>query len=416
MIKGESVLKPKVLLLASEQLNGPALESIQNRVGKWMNDQIEGRLKPLVKLSTLPLEGALRGIAFQVSEALGAMPRYKLADQIRNLEKKDYGRLKFGGLRVGYEHVFLPILLKPDPTELRCLLWGIFEEREILPGPPPAGRVSFEAEKSLPHDYYLTAGYAVLDGLAVRLDMLDRLAGMLRRASRGLLEPSKEQPKPAPDKPKQVADTAETTETPVAETAVTDFVAETPTEEAAASETATDVPAKETKDTVTTDNQIASEIKEIAEATDTSEESKPVDAATEPEEKTETDAAGTDDAVVKVEETPKPTDDKRKAPANLAFAPTHEMLSLVGTTREQFTIILDKLGYDAFGEGDDLQYKRKSFHKRRRPNTNKPHAKQGKGNANKGGKKPSQHRKPAPKQKEIDPDSPFAILKDLTRR
>ncbi|OUR77659.1 hypothetical protein A9Q83_09045, partial [Alphaproteobacteria bacterium 46_93_T64] len=195
LLKGESVLKPKVTLLASEQLNGAPLEAANKRLAGWISQEVSKRLNPLVKLADLPLTGAARGIAFQVSENLGALPRFKLNDQIRILDKKDFGRLKFGGLRVGYEHVFMPLLLKPDPTALRCLLWAIHEERESIPALPPAGRVSFEVTERLPREYYLTAGYALFKNLAIRLDMLDRLAGLLRRASRGLLEPDT----PAPE-------------------------------------------------------------------------------------------------------------------------------------------------------------------------------------------------------------------------
>ncbi|MBL4905911.1 MAG: hypothetical protein JKX94_00540, partial [Sneathiella sp.] len=221
--KGESVLKPKITLLASEQLNGPALETSLRRLNDWMSAEISKRLNPLVKLADLPLTGAARGIAFQVSENLGALPRFKVNDQIRNLDKKDFGRLKFGGLRVGYEHVFMPILLKPDPTALRCLLWAVHEERSSIPEPPPPGRVSFEVTEKLPRTYYLTAGYALFNTLAIRLDMLDRLAGLLRRASRGLLEttenPTKPTaPTPAPTIPENVSQGMESsTEAPAAE-------------------------------------------------------------------------------------------------------------------------------------------------------------------------------------------------------
>ncbi len=411
LAKGDTFLRPKIVLLASEQLNGPAQEAAQKRLADWLTEQINTRLKPLVKLADLPLTGAARGIAFQVSENMGALPRYKLNDQIRNLDKKDYGRLKFGGLRVGYEHVFLPLLLKPDPTALRCLLWAVFEEKTEFPPLPPAGRVSFEADKSLPWTYYLTAGYALFDGLAIRIDMLDRLAGMLRRASRGLLET---EDKPAPKKAEEAApevpadtttagpDTAHQGEEAKAEVAdVT--TAQTGTSDPAPTESASDKDEStaETKsdDAQSTDSTAGDVSKETVEADALNEKSDKSEAETVKAESEKTDGKST----------------KKDLPRNLPFKPTHEMLSLIGTTREQFTMILEKIGYEAKGEGEDITYQRVPFKKRKRkadaPKRSRSNAE--KNRPAKDGKGKPPHRKPPAREKEPDPDSPFAILKSL---
>ncbi|MEX1036740.1 MAG: helicase-related protein [Sneathiella sp.] len=389
LVKGDATLKPRVQLLASEQLNGSSQEAVIKRLSDWVSAQIETRLKPLVQLETLPLTGAARGIAFQVSENLGAMPRYKLGDQIRLLDKKDYGRLKFGGIRVGYEHAFMPILLKPDPTALRCQLWAIYQERAEIPPAPPAGRVSFEIDGKLPWTYYLVAGYAVFDKLAIRLDMLDRLAGLLRRASRGLLETTE------PAKPAEQASTA-----PEAEKTVSDeTAAEEPQPDASdAPETAPEAVEETSSAIEAASPKIPQEITASESAADVSVESGPA-------ESEKADIKGNPPS-------------KKELPRNLPFKPTHEMLSLVGTTREQFALILDRLGYVAEGEGDDLTYRKKSFKKK--PRNQKPANREGSQRPAKGapkpkGKRPEPKRQP-PKEKEIDPDSPFAILKILGKK
>ncbi|PHQ66168.1 MAG: hypothetical protein COB93_12325 [Sneathiella sp.] len=432
LAKGDAPLKPRLVLLASEQLNGPAHDAVVKRLNDWVTAQIETRLKPLTMLTELPLVGAARGIAFQVSENMGALPRYKLGEQIRNLDKKDFGRLKFSGLRVGYEHVFMPILLKPDPTVLRCLLWAIFEERQTIPAPPPAGRVSFEVEGNLPWTYYLTAGYAVYDKLAVRIDMLDRLAGLLRRASRGLLETA-EKPKPtekitAATPTESSPDAAETPEA-VASSALNEKPAEeAPVEEQAiveASVAETSAPETEPK------NETPVEEQEIVEAnvaetsapeTEPKKESPETPEAieqTKPSEETASDVKTSAEPHAK--EAIKSTA-KKDGPRNLPFKPTHEMLSLVGTTREQFTLILEKLGYGAKLDGEDLTYQRIPFHKRKRkekpaPRPRRPDNKAAP-KAESRGKSQSKppYRKPAPRVKEADPDSPFAILKTLGKK
>jgi len=409
LTKGDAPLKPKITLVVSEQLNGPAYDAAFKRITDWIAEQIDTRLKPLTKLTELPLTGAARGIAFQVSENMGALPRYKLGDQIRSLEKKDYGRLKFGGLRVGYEHVFMPILLKPDPTALRCLLWAIFEDRKTIPAPPPAGRVSFEVDGTLPWTYYLTAGYAVFDKLAVRVDMLDRLAGLLRRASRGLLEPD-EKPKPVEENAVEAAQTE-------APTAVSN-VETPPVVEAEAFEAPMSVEAISEEEQKSEPSEAAEE--PIVE-TPVAEETVVTEAAPEAEQKPESVEAPTAKEDLVVEATVNEKDKaaaKKDSPRNLPFKPTHEMLSLVGTTREQFTLILEKLGYEAKVDGEDITYQRIPFHKRKRKAKPAP---KGRRPENKRGKKPDAkakpvHRKPAPRVKEPDPDSPFAILKTLGKK
>ncbi|MCR9214371.1 MAG: helicase-related protein [Proteobacteria bacterium] len=413
LMKGDTFLRPKINLLASEQLNGPAQEAAQKRLSDWLAEQINTRLKPLVKLTDLPLTGAARGIAFQVSENMGALPRYKLNDQIRNLDKKDYGRLKFGGLRVGYEHVFLPLLLKPDPTALRCLLWAVFEEKTEFPPLPPAGRVSFETDKSLHWTYYLTAGYAVFDGLAIRIDMLDRLAGMLRRASRGLLETES---KPAPEKAEDTAatqavseDTADSsTETTAQISEASQDTAETATAEA-------DTPEPEAPKTASDGSDSKEE--EKSEAAQRSEPASEV----ESEETVATEVSGEQSSDSEASANKASTENadgkssKKDLPRNLPFKPTHEMLSLIGTTREQFTMILEKIGYEAKGEGEEIIYHRAPFKKRQRKSGPPKRSRSKAENARpvKESKGKPARRKSQTREKEPDPDSPFAILKSL---
>ncbi|MBL4740833.1 MAG: hypothetical protein JKY12_07550, partial [Sneathiella sp.] len=107
---------------------------------------------------------------------------------------------------------------------------------------------------------------------------------------------------------------------------------------------------------------------------------------------------------------------KKELPRNLPFKPTHEMLSLVGTTREQFTLILENLGYEAKGEGEELTYQKISFKKRKRAqqpsSANRNQSKKKGAPQNK-----TPFRKAAPaKAKEIDPHSPFAVLKNLNTK
>ncbi len=423
--KGESVLKPKISLLASEQLNGPVLEAGIRRLNDWLNAEISKRLNPLVKLADLPLTGAARGIAFQVSENLGALPRFKVNDQIRNLDKKDFGRLKFGGLRVGYEHVFMPILLKPDPTALRCLLWAIHEERNSIPAPPPPGRVSFEVTEKLPRNYYLTAGYALFNTLAIRLDMLDRLAGLLRRASRGLLDTDEKTAKPTSQAAEKASETDVKPEEKSTEAAETpEEATNTPVETASADPATPSVKEETQVEAPAPDEKVSEPAIDALKSSEagTSEEQKPEKSASTPAKAEAPDTDVAEKAVVKADPKPKDSSTEKKGqkkkdqPRNLPFKPTHEMLSLVGTTREQFTLILENLGYEAKGEGEELIYQKAPFKKRKRPQQPHSNQKRSPNKTERSPKKGPPRKVSSPKVKEMDPDSPFAVLKNLNTK
>ncbi len=58
----EDPLKPRVVLLADEQLNGPARDKVVARADRYVNYQIESQLKPLIDLKNAEqLTGIARG-------------------------------------------------------------------------------------------------------------------------------------------------------------------------------------------------------------------------------------------------------------------------------------------------------------------------------------------------------------------
>ena len=86
-------------------------------------------------------------------------------------------------MRFGEFTLYMPALLKPAPAALLTMLWALWSDRNPGDVPPPsAGRVSIELNESLPHAYYYAGGYRPSGTRAVRIDMLERLAGLIRTA------------------------------------------------------------------------------------------------------------------------------------------------------------------------------------------------------------------------------------------
>ena len=172
---GDHVLRPRVHLLAGDQIEAADRDRVQRRLEGWLTQHIETVLGALDRLQSADLTGAARGLAFQLGEALGMVQRKAVAAQINALNAADRALLKQHGVRIGHASVFLPALLKPAATQLSCLLWAV-RERLPPPAPPPPGRVSLAADAAVPPGYWQAAGFRIFGELAVRADMVERLA------------------------------------------------------------------------------------------------------------------------------------------------------------------------------------------------------------------------------------------------
>ena len=184
---GETALKPALEILADEHLSAPDKDRIEEKISAWLNAAMEERLKPLIDLSKAEdISGLTRGIAFQLTENLGVLKRDDVADEIRELDQEARGQLRRYGVRFGAYNIFMPALLKPAASDLVLFLWALHYgqshdiEAASLPEPPREGLTSAPADPKLPEAYYRKAGYHHCGRRVVRIDMLERLADMIR--------------------------------------------------------------------------------------------------------------------------------------------------------------------------------------------------------------------------------------------
>ncbi len=179
---GADVLAPAVTVPASDLLDNRQRERVRARLADWVAARLRRDLAPLYHLGQVDLGGAARGIAFQVAQALGSIPREPAAQQIAALGREDRRRLRALGLHLGREAVYVPALLKPAPQSLRAVLWTA--ARGIACPLPPPGRVSLAVEEGVPEGFYDAIGYRPMGGRAVRLDVVERLAARAWALSR----------------------------------------------------------------------------------------------------------------------------------------------------------------------------------------------------------------------------------------
>src|SRR5262245_35850199 len=187
LIAAEETLKPRVRPIADEHLTGAPRDAVQARLDLWLKSHIERLLEPLFRLAAAEdIVGIARGVAFQLTEALGVLDRHKVADEVRGLEQPARAILRKYGVRFGAYHVYMPGLLKPAPRLLAVQLWALkhggsekkgLDAIEQLAG---SGRTSIAADEEMPKAFYRVAGYRVCGARAVRVDILERLADLSR--------------------------------------------------------------------------------------------------------------------------------------------------------------------------------------------------------------------------------------------
>ncbi|RMH42066.1 MAG: hypothetical protein D6688_10610 [Alphaproteobacteria bacterium] len=179
--RGPEILRPDVDVFVDEIAGPDVAEKVRRRLGHFVERRIAALFEPLLALSgDETLSGATRGFAFRLTEALGILPRAEVVAEVKALDQEARGALRKHGVRFGQFTVFMPALLKPKPTRLRLVLWSLWNELDEFPEAPPPGLVTIPAVAGVSEEVYRLGGYRLAGSRAIRIDMLERLADMIR--------------------------------------------------------------------------------------------------------------------------------------------------------------------------------------------------------------------------------------------
>ncbi len=177
---GDSALAPQVEVLASELLASSQRETVRRRLLAFAFAKLRGTLGALMRLNEAPLQGAARGIAFNLIEGLGTVARRSVAEQVRGLAGGDRRELSRLGITFSRAGVFLPSCLRPDAIRTRAALASI---RHGPPaGPWPDGGPSLAAP-SAASAFYTACGYLLAGPRYVRADVLAAFVSAMERAA-----------------------------------------------------------------------------------------------------------------------------------------------------------------------------------------------------------------------------------------
>ncbi len=189
LVGGDKVLSPRVRILSDEHLTGGPRDQVQARLDLWVHAQIGKLLGPVLALETSEeLTGLARGVAFQLAEALGVVERPKVAEDVKQLDQEARAVLRKLGVRFGAYHIYLPATLKPAPRAMALQLYmlkhDMLEKKGLaeLPALAASGRTSIAVDPEIEKDLYRLVGFRALGARAVRVDILERLADIIRPA------------------------------------------------------------------------------------------------------------------------------------------------------------------------------------------------------------------------------------------
>ena len=190
LVAGSDTLKPGVQAFVDDEAGADVAEKVQRRLQHFIDRKIAALFEPLLNIQRdETLQGMARGFGFRMVEALGVIDRRSVQGEVKDLDQDARGALRKHGIRFGQFTVFMPLLLKPAPTRLRLVLWSLSQKLDEFPESPPPGLVTIPTVKGSPDSYHLMSGYKVAGDRAIRIDMLERLADMLRgEDSRGGFE------------------------------------------------------------------------------------------------------------------------------------------------------------------------------------------------------------------------------------
>ncbi|NRA98675.1 MAG: disulfide oxidoreductase [Rhodobacteraceae bacterium] len=190
LAKGSDAMKPVAVAFVDDEAGPEVAQKVQRRLQHFIDRKIATQFEPLVGMQKDEgLTGLARGFGFRLIEALGVIPRDEVAGEVKDLDQDARALLRKHGVRFGQFTIFMPALLKPAPTRLRLVLWSLWNDLDAFPESPPPGLVTIPSVGGIPRDHYLMGGYRPSGARAIRIDMLERLADMLRSEdSRGGFE------------------------------------------------------------------------------------------------------------------------------------------------------------------------------------------------------------------------------------
>jgi len=181
LLAGDNPLKPGLRVFVEENVSIEIQQKVERRLQHFIDRKIAALFEPLLALERDDkLSGLARGFAYTLVENFGLVPRESVSETVKSLDQDARATLRKHGVRFGQHTIFMPLLLKPAPTRLRLVLWSLTNNIDEFPSAPPPGLVTVPTESFALSGVDTMSGYRNAGDRAIRVDMLERLADLLR--------------------------------------------------------------------------------------------------------------------------------------------------------------------------------------------------------------------------------------------
>jgi ATP-dependent RNA helicase SUPV3L1/SUV3 len=178
------VLAPGIEVAAGELLEASSREALRRRLSDWLAARLGRDLAPLFALRERAAQGggAVRGLAFQLVEALGLLPRRPLAKLLGEIGADGRKAVTALGVRIGLESIFVTGLAKGRGRRVRRILWAVAHDADA--GEVAKAALSCHRLRGIAAGAYLAQGFVPAGRIAVRADVLEKLSAEARRLAR----------------------------------------------------------------------------------------------------------------------------------------------------------------------------------------------------------------------------------------
>ena len=183
LLPSGNLRRPRLEILETDHISGSWREQVRRRLLSWLEGEIDRLLSPLLRLEKLSLSAPGRGLVFQLTEGLGQSSRAQLEVSIATLSKGEKRQLSRVGVQFGYVDIYIPALLRPERVQLKARLWSAQQANKTDWSPPRPGLVSVDRESEQSDAFYAICGFRSFRNFVVRMDIVDRLAGLAHLAA-----------------------------------------------------------------------------------------------------------------------------------------------------------------------------------------------------------------------------------------
>ena len=169
------LLRPRLVLdRAVAALDAGPRTAIAERLDRWLAERIARVLRPLAAISGAASDAAtapaLRALLVPLADGGGMIARRDVEPGLAALDKAMRWQARRLGVTIGALDLFVAPLLKPEAMRWRLALLAV-RRGGTMPPLPPAGVALLPADPAL-----CGAGYRILGGQMLRIDLVERIA------------------------------------------------------------------------------------------------------------------------------------------------------------------------------------------------------------------------------------------------